>query len=94
MTRSSRSYCGVRVVSCACGRTSANTSAPPAIGVRATIAASRTQVERRESGRKRARDRRQPALPLQVENRMVQRGQQDRQDLPPRRELRAEEAHA
>ena len=54
ITRSSRSNCGVLVVSCACGRTSANTSAPPATSVSTAIAASRAQDDRRDSGRKRS----------------------------------------
>ena len=54
ITRSSRSNCGIRVVNWACGRASANTSAPPAMSVRLVMPASRAQVERRERGRKRS----------------------------------------
>ena len=94
MTRSSRSYCGIRVVSCACGRTSANTSAPPASSV---SAGDRRFARPGGAARERAEalgDRRQPPLAPQVQKPDGAGGEQDRQDLPPGRELRAEEPHA
>ena len=56
----------------------------------ASRAQRRAPRERAES----RRDRRQAALAAQVEISDGAGGQQDRQDLPPRRELRAEEPHA